>query len=150
MSCTQTDPGRVRRARRALLTALAVGAALAGCSRGPAAVEQLAPAEAYARVQRGAALLIDVREQDELREGMAAPALWIAASHAAAADAAFEAFARALPKDKQLIFYCAVGGRAQRVAEQLAARGHRAANAGGYADWAAAGLPTRKPAPSER
>jgi rhodanese-related sulfurtransferase len=129
--------------------ALAIGSALAGCSRA-AAVEQLAPAEAFARVQRGDAVLIDVREQPELREGLAAPARWIATSHVAADDAPFEAFARALPRDKQLIFYCAAGGRAQRAAEKLAARGHRTANAGAYADWAAAGLPTREPAPSER
>jgi rhodanese-related sulfurtransferase len=47
-------------------------------------------------------------------------------------------------RDKELIIYCRSGGRSGRAAQLLAAEGYRTANAGGFSDWQAAGLPTRK------
>ena len=46
--------------------------------------------------------------------------------------------------DKQIIVYCRTGRRSGAVAEALAAKGHKVANAGGFKDWQDAGLPVRQ------
>lgn len=89
------------------------------------------------------AILLDVREQDELAAGMAAPALWFPTSKAVSGSAEWEAFLEKLPKDKEIVIYCASGGRAGRVASELAGRGYRTANMGGFFDWAKAGMPVK-------
>ena len=50
-----------------------------------------------------------------------------------------------LPKDKEIIFYCARGGRARAAARKLGALGFSVASSGGYGDWLKAGLPTQRP-----
>jgi len=52
--------------------------------------------------------------------------------------------------DKQLILYCRSGKRAGVVAEALAQQGHPVANAGGFKDWQAAGLPVRSGIPENK
>jgi rhodanese-related sulfurtransferase len=44
-----------------------------------------------------------------------------------------------------IILYCRSGVRSGRAASTLAKGGFRTANAGGFGDWKAAGLPVRKP-----
>jgi rhodanese-related sulfurtransferase len=48
-------------------------------------------------------------------------------------------------KDKELILYCASGGRSGVAAATLRKEGYNAVNAGGYTGWSAAGLPVRQP-----
>jgi rhodanese-related sulfurtransferase len=48
---------------------------------------------------------------------------------------------------KEIILYCHSGRRAAAVAAALATQGVHVANAGGFADWKSAGLPTREIAP---
>jgi rhodanese-related sulfurtransferase len=91
----------------------------------------------------GQAVIIDVREESEISKGMATPALWLPMSRLKAKGKAYQSFVESLPKDKKLIFYCAVGGRAQSAATQFAELGYQTYNMGGFSDWKAAGNPTR-------
>lgn len=108
-------------------------------------VASVTPMEAYGALKNGFAVLVDVREKDEIAQGMAAPARWIATSEIDARGPAWNDFVKSLPKDKQIVFYCRSGNRSGRAASALSAQGFRTANMGGFAGWSAAGLPTKKP-----
>jgi rhodanese-related sulfurtransferase len=105
----------------------------------------MTPLEAYGMLRNDFAVLVDVREADELKDGMAAPAKWVPTSKIEKNDPEWQQFVAQLPKDKQIIFYCAVGVRAGKAAAKLAEQGFRTGNIGGYTDWLKAGLPTKKP-----
>jgi rhodanese-related sulfurtransferase len=101
--------------------------------------------EAHKLVQAGKAILIDVREEHEVREsGVAEGAQWMPMSKMDEDEPEWAAFKAALPKDKTIFLYCAVGGRSGRVAEFLAQDGYTTENIGGFKDWKAAGLPVKK------
>lgn len=142
---------------RTLIVALACASA-AGCAQGPRADRQdPAPglhgaagantsiADVAARVGRGEAVLVDVREDDEVRRGMAAPAVWMPTSKVRDGDPDWERFVGSLAKERPVYLYCESGGRSDYVAGVLRARGFDAANLGGFADWQRAGQPVRTP-----
>jgi rhodanese-related sulfurtransferase len=102
----------------------------------------MTPKEAFELVRQGKALLVDVREEDELRAGGTAEgALWMPLSGLVEDTDQWRAFKAALPRDKTVILFCKIGGRAGRMGEFLAADGFRTENLGGFADWKGAGLP---------
>ena len=106
-------------------------------------VPHLSPADAARLVKQGAAVLIDVREPAEWAEtGVAAGAVLLPKSDFDGDQKRWKDFL-AHVGDKQLILYCRSGKRAGVIAEALAAKGVKVANAGGFKDWVAAGLPTR-------
>ena len=99
--------------------------------------------EARQMVQEGKAILIDVREEQELREtGTAEGAIWMPSS-AIEDEPRWNAFKDSLPKDKLLILFCKLGGRAGRMTEFLCIDGFRAVCLGGFGDWKGAGLPVQ-------
>lgn len=116
-----------------------------GCS---AEVEKISPADAARRVAAGEAVLIDVREPTEwAQSGVAAPAVLLPQSEFDANLAGdWKPF---LEKNRGtlLILYCRSGRRSATIATALTAQGYRVANAGGFKDWEAAGLPVRKLGP---
>jgi rhodanese-related sulfurtransferase len=96
-------------------------------------------------VSSGKALLVDVREEHELREsGLAEGAQWMPMSKMDEDEPDWAAFKAALPKDKPIFLYCAAGARSGRVAEFLAQDGYQTVNIGGFKDWVRAGLPVKK------
>lgn len=107
-------------------------------------VQSIEPKEAYGQALNHFAVIIDVREKDELMEsGTAEPAQWMPLSEVEANSPRWQEFVKALPKDKKIITYCAAGRRSGRVGEKLAALGFEVANMGGFKDWKAAGLPVK-------
>ena len=90
-------------------------------------------------------ILIDVRERAELEAGMAAQALWIASADVVNETDTYKAFISKLGKDERLLFYCARGFRAAKVADRLALKGFSTGVLGGYKDWVKAGLPVQAP-----
>ena len=107
-------------------------------------VQKVTPTEAAKRVADGKALLVDVREPAEWAEsGVAAPAELLPMSDFNGDRKLWKPF---LEKHagKELILYCRTGNRSGKVATKLAEEGQTVANAGGFKDWAAAGLPVRK------
>jgi rhodanese-related sulfurtransferase len=119
-----------------VLVFLAVRSVMAGPS--------VSPAEAEARVKAGTAVLIDVREPDEWKGGVAGPAALLPLGDLRGGRAQWKEFLAA-NKDKELIVYCASGRRSGIAAGILRKEGFNATNAGGFAGWAAAGLPVRVP-----
>jgi rhodanese-related sulfurtransferase len=101
-------------------------------------------AEAAKLVADGKAVLVDVREPSEWAEsGVAAPAVLLPKSEFDAGQIGEWKDFLAKVGDKQIITYCRSGRRSGAVAAALAEKGHKTANAGGFKDWQAAGLPTR-------
>ena len=107
-------------------------------------VDQMTPREALGELRNDFATLIDVREEDEVKEGMAEGAVWIPTSKIKSNDQQWVEFLKRQPKDKKLIFYCAAGVRAGKVAALAAQQGFKTANIGGFKDWVGAGLPVKK------
>ncbi len=110
-----------------------------------AEVAAIKPADAARLVAEGKAVIVDVREPSEwVESGVAAPAVLLPKSEFdEGLKGDWKSFL-AKVGDKQIITYCRSGRRSGAVAEALAAQGHKVANAGGFKDWQAAGLPTRK------
>jgi rhodanese-related sulfurtransferase len=109
------------------------------------ASSRIDPKEAAAMVERGEAVLVDVREEREIVGGMAAPAIWIPTSDIGRDAPSWRDFVEAQPRERTLIFYCATGGRSQYAATLLADKGYRTANMGGFSGWQQAGLPVKVP-----
>ena len=98
--------------------------------------------EAAVWLEAGEAVLIDVREPDEWRSGVAAPAQLLPLSDLQGSRSKWAPFLAA-NKDKELILYCASGIRSGRAALLLRKEGYKTANLGGFLRWRQAGLPTR-------
>ena len=127
------------RLKSLLLTVLLAG------SLSAADVPTVAPAEAARLVADGKAVLVDVREPNEWADtGVAAPAMLLPKSEFDAGLVGDWKDFLAKSGDKQIIVYCRTGRRSGAVAEALAAKGHKVANAGGFKDWQDAGLPVRQ------
>lgn len=105
---------------------------------------RISPAEAAARVRRGAALLVDVREPPEWADGHADGAALLPLSDLTGARTQWGPF---LEKNagRELLLYCAAGGRSALAAKRLVSEGFKAANAGGFRAGVAAGWAVRRP-----
>ncbi|MCQ4042416.1 rhodanese-like domain-containing protein [Streptantibioticus rubrisoli] len=97
------------------------------------ALREVDPLEARGLVGSGAAVLLDVREDDEWAAGHAPEAVHLALS---AADFTW------LTGDQLLVVVCRSGRRSASAVERLRAAGRTACNLrGGMQAWARAGLP---------
>ncbi len=103
-----------------------------------------AVADCAGRVRSGAAVLIDVREAGEWAGGVAEHAMLLPLTDLAGSRTRWTPFLAA-HDGRELLLYCAVGGRSGIAARILATEGHRAANAGALPDWKAAGWPIVRP-----
>ena len=102
------------------------------------------PADCAARVRSGEALLVDVREPGEWSGGVAHSAKLLPLSDLTGARTQWKPFL-ADAAGREILLYCAAGGRSGLAARLLTVEGFRAANTGGLSDWAAAGWPVAKP-----
>lgn len=93
-----------------------------------------APSKVLHDVQDGNAILVDVREPDEVAGGKIAGAQTFPSSKVGSPE--WSKFMKTLPKDKTVYVYCAAGGRAGKVADELKAKGFKGENAGGYSELA--------------
>lgn len=101
-----------------------------------------ATTELVARHARGEVLLVDVRESAELHaSGMASGAVHVPLARLPhVADPRHPDHDPAFTTDRPVVVYCASGGRSNLGCGVLAQLGYRnVTNAGGLADWAAAG-----------
>ena len=130
-----------------LLTALF---ALIFSSGFAAEVAKITPKAAAQLVADGKAVLVDVREPAEWAEtGVAAPAVRLPKSDFDGAQQQWKEFLGHVG-DKEIILYCRSGHRAGVIGAKLAAEGRKVANAGGFKDWEAAGLPVKKVEPAKK
>jgi rhodanese-related sulfurtransferase len=126
-----------------LLLSIAKPAPLPPDPAGPA----LGVVDAWEAIATGSAILIDVREESEIKQGMANPALWMPISTLDSDPDRWRALLASLPKGRTLIFYCAHGGRAYRAAASAAGLGYPTARMAPFSEWVRAGLPVKIPAP---
>ena len=87
------------------------------------------------------AVIVDVREQVELNEGMVKMALSIPISLMEEKKDEWEKKVSTLPKEKTIILYCRAGRRAEKVGAELVSKGYKVLNMGGFDSWKNAGLP---------
>lgn len=99
------------------------------------------PITAAAMVERGEAILLDVREADEISTGMAEGAVWLPTSKIDANDPEALEFIASLDKNRTVIVYCGSGRRAAKFIIKLAEYGIKAENMGGFSNWVNANLP---------
>lgn len=112
------------------------------CAPAPGKARALAPKAVSALVARKGAVVVDVREAEE--RFSVVPGARSAPMSGLRDDKGWAAFVASLPKDKAVVFHCAMGMRAKKASERLAAQGFST----GYFDspdqWKAAGLPVEK------
>lgn len=114
------------------------------CLAWSAEVASVSPKDAAKLVAEGKAVLVDVREAPEWKaSGVAAPAVLLPKSDLDGEQRQWKPFLEK-NRDKQILLYCASGGRSKTIAGALAEKGLRTANVGGFRDWAKAGLPVRQ------
>jgi rhodanese-related sulfurtransferase len=108
------------------------------------AVEWIDPQDAEAMIDRGEAVVIDVREPAEIAmTGIVPGALTIPMGEFAdKADPESPDHDPALQPDKPIILYCASGKRSEAAGKYLLSLGYsKVFNLGGLKDWENAGLP---------
>ena len=127
-----------------LFVLLAIGVAYLAFRMVLTPASKATPEEARAAVDAGTAVIIDVREPDEWQEGTAAPAVLLPLSDLRGPRTSWKPFLEQ-HRDKKLFLYCRSGGRSGTAASILAAEGFATFNIGGFSDWTAKGLPTRRP-----
>lgn len=103
-------------------------------------------ATARAAVESGAAVLVDVREPDEWRGGVARQAALLPLSDLRGARSQWRNFLEKHP-GKKLLLYCQSGMRSGLAAAQLRGEGLDAVNVGSLRDWDRAGWPVIAPKP---
>jgi rhodanese-related sulfurtransferase len=135
---------------RRLLRRLALLGFLLVATLSRAEVPQITPADAAALVAAHQAVLVDIREPAEWAEtGVVTGAVLLPKSDFDGAQKEWAEFL-AHAGDKQIILYCRSGKRAGVLGAALLEKGLKAANAGGYKDWEAAGRPVQKIAPPKK
>ena len=108
------------------------------------AVQRISPADAQAMIDKGEAVVVDVRDSAEVEKtGKVPGALNISRGMLEfKADSETPYHEPQLQKDKPVILYCASGGRSALAGKTLKDFGYeKVFNLGGFKDWAEAGLP---------
>jgi len=112
-------------------------------------VPRLLPADCAARLRAGQAVLVDVRESGEWAEGVAQGAHLLSLGDLTGSRAQWKPLLDGAA-DREILLYCASGGRSGLAARILAADGFRVVNTGRLGDWAGSGWPIVKPAKARR
>lgn len=95
------------------------------------AISATDPSMVYSLVKEGKAVIVDVREKDEIKSGMIDKAIWFPKSKMTSDPNWKEDFLK-LTKDKKVFLYCRSGKRAKDCQEILQKNGIEAENIGGY------------------
>lgn len=97
-----------------------------------AAVDKSVTKRALNEFGEGHALLLDVRENEEVAEGRVRGAITFPTSRRGTPE--WERFVGSLHKDKKIYVYCRSGRRSEDVVAELRKRGFKAENAGGITE----------------
>ena len=102
-------------------------------------IKEISPEEARAQVQRGEAVLVDVREESDFREAHAE-----GAKHLSKGVIELEIEEQVPDPNQVIICYCGGGSRSALAADNLQKMGYTNVRsmAGGLRAWKEAGLPT--------
>ncbi len=105
------------------------------------ALDTVSPNQAKQLVDEKKAVIVDVREADEVKAGKVKGAIVLPMSLMNNNKAEWEKEADKLPKDKTIIVYCKSGRRAGLVGDELTKKGFKVQNMGGFDSWKSAGFP---------
>lgn len=89
------------------------------------------PKTAYDMVQKGEAVIIDVREEDEIKSGMIKNAKWFPLSKITK-DKTWKEDLKKLVGDKTIFLHCRSGARSEKAMNILKENGITSENIGGY------------------
>jgi rhodanese-related sulfurtransferase len=89
------------------------------------------PKTAYDMVQKGEAVIIDVREEDEIKSGMIKNAKWFPLSKITK-DKTWKEDFKQLVGDKTIFLHCRSGARSEKAMNILKENGITSENIGGY------------------
>jgi rhodanese-related sulfurtransferase len=112
-----------------------------------AAVPKITPQQAQVLIAKGNTLVVDVRDAPEVeKSGKVAGAVHVSRGMLEfRADPDSPSHDKNFAKDKNVILYCASGGRAALAGKVLKDMGYgHVYNVGGFKDWADAGGPVEK------
>lgn len=104
----------------------------------------ISPLDAQKLSGENKAIILDVREVEEIMAGKIKGAKEIPLSLMTSDKVRFEKELELLPKDKEILVYCRSGRRSGIVGTKLKEKGYNVKNLGGFTDWEKAGLPTEK------
>lgn len=90
------------------------------------------PQAAYKKSQAGDAVIIDVREEEEIKEGMIKGAQWFPLSRLKTDSKTWKKDFNDLTKNKEIYLYCRSGKRSQESLEILKENGIDSKNIGGW------------------
>ncbi len=113
-----------------------------------AAVPKITPAQAQDMIGKGNTLVVDVRDAPEIeKSGKVAGALHVSRGMLEfRADPDSPYHDKNFAKEKNVILYCASGGRSALAAKVLKDMGYQHVyNVGAFKDWAESGGPVEKP-----
>ncbi len=99
--------------------------------------------ESYSKIIQGKAIIIDVREESEVKEGMIKDALWIPLSKIDANPKAETESIKKLAQGKEVFLYCRSGARSGKVQGILEKEGVKSVNLGGFSSLSNENLPTQ-------
>lgn len=102
------------------------------------------PLEAYQEFLDGKAVFIDVREADEVKDGMIRGAISIPLSGMQASPAETNLKVQEVAREKVIYIYCKSGRRSAIFIRHMSAAGLVGINLGAYEDLLKAGLPSDK------
>lgn len=91
------------------------------------------PITAFNLIKEGKAVMVDVREKEEIEQGMIERAVWFPKSKITSDDKWLEEFTE-LTDDKEIFLYCRSGRRSEEVRKILKSNGIESVNLGGYND----------------
>lgn len=99
--------------------------------------------EPYEQYLKGKAIIIDVREEDEVKEGMIKGAHWIPLSRIEKDKKNEIEGIKNLASNKNIFLYCRSGKRSGKVQSYLNDSGIKSSNIGGFSELVSAGFPTQ-------
>ncbi len=99
--------------------------------------------KSYLKFQTGKALIIDVREKVEVKEGMIKGAIWIPLSRIESDSLKEIEHLKKLTEGKELYLYCRSGNRSGKVQTILKQAGIEAYNLGSFSELIKQQLPTQ-------
>jgi rhodanese-related sulfurtransferase len=89
------------------------------------------PQKAYSMVREGKAVFVDVREKDEIKNGMIDRAIWFPKSRMNS-DTAWKEDFKAVTMGKKIFLYCRSGKRSEECQKILQKNGVESESIGGY------------------
>ena len=99
--------------------------------------------EAYEKVLSDKAIFLDVRESDEVNQGVIKNARWIPLSSLQENQTVTLSKVKKLAQDKEIYIYCRSGKRSGIFVKTLQENGIISQNIGGFSDLQSLGLPTQ-------